>query len=227
MLASPNLLHGIPAKRWERPPGADALIAQLAERQHGVVARRQLLDLGLGRGAISERLAAGVEASRDGRALLLDALLAPGGVIGNLCDALEAAGPYGAGWPAPRVAAGPARLIKTGIVGDGHVRGLACGDDGKSFKWIAFRMAATDLGQALLSSPSDRRWWLAGTIKRDDGTEQVTLAGRPLYLYAGDSHPGDVTGQAVGGIWWAVSPSGAKITAAAASSSAPQPNTGY
>ena len=35
------------------------------------------------------------------RALLLDALLAPGGVAGDLCDALEAAGPYGAGWPAP------------------------------------------------------------------------------------------------------------------------------
>ena len=85
-----------------------------------------------------------------------------------LCDALDAAGPYGAGWPAPRVAAGPARLIKTGIVGDGHVRGLACGDDGKSFKWIAFRSAATELGQALLSSSGDRRWWLAGTIKRDE-----------------------------------------------------------
>ncbi len=28
--------------------------------------------------------------------------------------------------------------------------------------------AATDLGQALLSSPGDTRWWLAGTIKRDE-----------------------------------------------------------
>ena len=119
---------------------------------------------------ISDRLAADVATSLCGRALLLDALLAPGGVAGNLCDALETAGPYGAGWPAPRVAAGPARLIKTGIVGDGHVRGLACGDDGKSFKWIAFRMAATELGQALLSSSGDRRWWLAGTIKRDEWT---------------------------------------------------------
>jgi single-stranded-DNA-specific exonuclease len=24
------------------------------------------------------------------------------------------------------------------------------------------------LGQALLSSPADQRWWLAGTIKRDE-----------------------------------------------------------
>src|SRR5829696_6722486 len=117
---------------------------------------------------ISERLAADVERSIDGRALLLDAILTPRGVAGELCDALDAAGPYGAGWPAPRVAAGPARLLRTGIVGDGHVRGLACGDDGKSFRWIAFRSAATELGQALLASPGDKRWWLAGTIKRDE-----------------------------------------------------------
>jgi len=117
---------------------------------------------------INERLAGDVEKSRGDRALLLDALLAPGGVAGHLCDALDSAGPYGAGWPSPRVAAGPARLLKASIVGNGHVRGIACGDDGKSFKWIAFRSADTELGQALLSSTSDRRWWLAGTIKRDE-----------------------------------------------------------
>src|SRR5205085_4211283 len=117
---------------------------------------------------IRERLAADVGKASGDRALLLDALLAPGGVAGGLCDALDSAGPYGAGWPNPRVAAGPVRLLKTGIVGDGHVRGLGCGDDGKTFKWIAFRSATTELGQALLSSPADRRWWLAGTIKRDE-----------------------------------------------------------
>jgi single-stranded-DNA-specific exonuclease len=120
------------------------------------------------RAFINERLAADVEKARGEKALLLDALLAPGGVAGALCDALDCAGPYGAGWPSPHVAAGPVRLLRTGIVGDGHVRGLGCGDDGKSFKWIAFRSAATELGQALLSSPADRRWWLAGTIKRDE-----------------------------------------------------------
>ena len=117
---------------------------------------------------ISERLADDVAKAVDGRALLLDAILAPRGVAAELCDALDQGGPYGAGWPSARVAAGPARLLKTGIVGDGHVRGLACGDDGKSFKWIAFRSAATELGQALLSSPVDQRWWLAGSIKRDE-----------------------------------------------------------
>jgi single-stranded-DNA-specific exonuclease len=139
--------------------GGHAMAAGLTMAPGGLEAFREF---------ISERLAADVEKSLGDRALLLDALIAPGGVVGNLCDALDTAGPYGAGWPSPRVAAGPARLMRAGIVGDGHVRGLACGDDGKTFKWIAFRSAATELGQALLSSPGDKRWWLAGTIKRDE-----------------------------------------------------------
>lgn len=139
--------------------GGHAMAAGLTMAPGGLQAFREF---------ISERLAADVEKALGERALLLDALLAPGGVAGHLCDALDSAGPYGAGWPGPRVAAGPARLLRTGIVGDGHVRGLACGDDGKSFKWIAFRSAATELGQALLASPGDKRWWLAGTIKRDE-----------------------------------------------------------
>ena len=139
--------------------GGHAMAAGLTLAPGGLEAFREF---------IGERLSADVARALDGRALLLDAILSPRGVAGELCDALEQAGPYGAGWPAPRVAAGPARLLKTGIVGDGHVRGLACGDDGRSFKWIAFRSAATELGQALLSSSADRRWWLAGTIKRDE-----------------------------------------------------------
>ncbi|HEX5239025.1 MAG TPA: single-stranded-DNA-specific exonuclease RecJ [Sphingomicrobium sp.] len=117
---------------------------------------------------INDRLCDDVEKSRGDKALLLDALLAPGGVAGALCDALDSAGPYGAGWPSPHVAAGPVRLLKTSVVGKGHVRGIACGDDGKSFKWIAFRSSETPLGIALFGSSPDQRWWLAGSIRRDE-----------------------------------------------------------
>jgi predicted lipoprotein with Yx(FWY)xxD motif len=51
-----------------------------------------------------------------------------------------------------------------------------------------------------------------GTIERDDGTLQVTLDGLPLYLYAGDTEAGDVTGQAVNQVWWVVAADGTKIT---------------
>jgi predicted lipoprotein with Yx(FWY)xxD motif len=37
---------------------------------------------------------------------------------------------------------------------------------------------------------------------RDDGGgNQVAVGGRPLYLYAGDTRPGDVNGDGVGGVW--------------------------
>jgi predicted lipoprotein with Yx(FWY)xxD motif len=55
-----------------------------------------------------------------------------------------------------------------------------------------------------------------GTITRDDGTMQVTLEGAPLYYWQGDSGPGDTTGQGVQGVWWVVTPDGAKVTAAPA-----------
>lgn len=55
-----------------------------------------------------------------------------------------------------------------------------------------------------------------GTITRADGAKQLTLAGHPLYTYAGDSASGQTTGQGVQHVWWVVSPTGAKITAAPA-----------
>ena len=139
--------------------GGHAMAAGLTVAPGGIEALRAFL---------CERLAANIEQAVGARALLLDAALAPGGITGGLCDELDGGGPYGAGWPSPRVAAGPARLLRVGIVGNGHVRGLARGDDGKSFKWIAFRTAETPLGEALLASPAHTKWWLAGAIKRDD-----------------------------------------------------------
>jgi single-stranded-DNA-specific exonuclease len=117
---------------------------------------------------LDERLSSDVSSGRDGRALLLDAVLAPGGVCPDLCDALEAGGPYGAGWPAPRVAAGPVKIVKADIVGQNHLRLIVAGDDGRRIKAIAFRMAESELGQAMLSAPPHRKLWIAGQIKRDD-----------------------------------------------------------
>ena len=53
-----------------------------------------------------------------------------------------------------------------------------------------------------------------GTITRDDGTKQVTVAGLPVYLWQKDKAPGDVTGQGVGKVWYVVAPDGKMITTA-------------
>lgn len=49
---------------------------------------------------------------------------------------------------------------------------------------------------------------LVSTVKRADGSEQVTLAGWPLYTYAKDEAPGQWKGQGVGGTWFVVQPNG-------------------
>jgi len=117
---------------------------------------------------LEERLAGAVTRAMGERALLLDALLAPGGVGPSLVEAMEGAGPYGTGWPAPRVAAGPVRIVKADVVGNGHVRTILAGEDGRSFKGVAFRAAETALGTALLGAPPHRRLWVAGRAKIDD-----------------------------------------------------------
>ncbi len=159
--------------------GVDLGAAVMAAREHGLLVagggHAMAAGLTIDESAIpafaaflEERLAAAVDRSRDDRALLLDAVLAAGGVNPGLVESMEAGGPYGMGWPAPRVAMGPVRVIKADIVGNGHVRTVVAGDDGRSIKAMAFRAAETPLGQALLGAPPHRKLWLAGRAKIDD-----------------------------------------------------------
>jgi predicted lipoprotein with Yx(FWY)xxD motif len=54
-----------------------------------------------------------------------------------------------------------------------------------------------------------------GTTTRSDGRSQLTYNGHPLYTFVNDKKPGDTNGEGIkafGGSWFAVSPSGAKVT---------------
>jgi predicted lipoprotein with Yx(FWY)xxD motif len=51
---------------------------------------------------------------------------------------------------------------------------------------------------------------LVGTIRRTDGSLQLTLHGWPMYRYLGDTKVGNWHGQGVGGTWWAFAPNGTK-----------------
>ena len=48
-----------------------------------------------------------------------------------------------------------------------------------------------------------------------DGAPIATVAGHPVYTFAGDEAPGDVNGEGLqdfGGVWYAVSPTGGAVT---------------
>lgn len=51
-----------------------------------------------------------------------------------------------------------------------------------------------------------------GAIRRQDGQIQLTIGTHPIYRYSGDAKPGDLNGQGIGNTWFAVSPTGHKVT---------------
>ncbi len=171
--------HGVGKGSGRSIGGVDLGQAVLSAKEHGLLAAGggHAMAAGLTVHAdhieafatfLDERLADSVAKSMADRALLLDAVLAPGGINPMLVESLEAGGPYGMGWPAPRVVAGPVRILKADVVGNGHVRLVVAGEDGRSLKAVAFRQAESELGAALLGAPKHRRLWLAGRAKIDD-----------------------------------------------------------
>jgi predicted lipoprotein with Yx(FWY)xxD motif len=49
---------------------------------------------------------------------------------------------------------------------------------------------------------------LFSTVDNPEAGTMLKIGDWPLYRFAGDAAPGDVNGQAVGGVWWVVNPSG-------------------
>lgn len=77
-------------------------------------------------------------------------------------------------------------------------------DDGCTAQWPPLRVDSPEFDVQGV----DRS--LVGTVTRADGTLQATVAGWPLYLFAGDTVCGDAKGQGVGGVWFAARPDGTK-----------------
>jgi single-stranded-DNA-specific exonuclease len=117
---------------------------------------------------LDARLAGDIVKASGDSAMLVDAILTPRGLNPAFIDAMEGAGPYGMGWPGPRIVTGPVRVIKCDIVGKDHVRAIVAGDDGASFKAMAFRQGESAMGQQLLHGERGRKYWIAGRAKIDD-----------------------------------------------------------
>jgi predicted lipoprotein with Yx(FWY)xxD motif len=78
--------------------------------------------------------------------------------------------------------------------------GSICNDDCAA-TWPPVVVA--DVADATAGDGVDRE---IGTTTRDDGSLQVTYAGRALYRYSGDQEPGEVTGDGVGNVWHVANP---------------------
>jgi single-stranded-DNA-specific exonuclease len=103
--------------------------------------------------------------------LELDGVVSVAGANLALAQALQRAGPFGAGNVEPRLAIAQARVIKADIVGSNHVRCVFTGADGGRLAGIAFRAAETPLGQGLLRGIG-KTMHLAGNLQIDTWQNQ-------------------------------------------------------
>jgi predicted lipoprotein with Yx(FWY)xxD motif len=65
-----------------------------------------------------------------------------------------------------------------------------------------------------------------GTITRAGGQVQATYDGHPLYTYMGDTAAGQISGNGLnlsGGLWWAMTPGGAKLAGSPSGGSTSSP----
>ncbi|MCP4384191.1 MAG: single-stranded-DNA-specific exonuclease RecJ [Hyphomicrobiales bacterium] len=119
--------------------GGHAMAAGLTVKQD------RLADL---RAFLGDMIAVSENTGRAGD-LLIDAALTARGATVEMIEAIDRAGPFGAGHAEP-VFAFPAHRIAYADSGDnGHVRLSLAAPDGAKLKAIAFRAAGTDLGRAL------------------------------------------------------------------------------
>jgi predicted lipoprotein with Yx(FWY)xxD motif len=123
------------------------------------------------------------------------------------------------GGSAPAAAAGSSTLLRTTTIGGVSVLTNA---SGRTLYWFAPDTPSHSAcyGECaaywppVLGSPSAGPGVTSsklGTIRRTDGTVQVTYAGHPLYTYIGDTAPGQASGNDIdlnGGFWYEVRAAG-------------------
>lgn len=123
---------------------------------------------------LRERLMEPVAAARVSAGLTLDGVLSVAGANLDLVETLEQMGPFGTGNPTPKFGFSALKVAFADVVGSDHVRLTLEGLTGQRLKGIAFRCAATPLGQAFLGGMG-RRFHVAGTLKRNAWNGRVSV----------------------------------------------------
>lgn len=114
--------------------------------------------------ALAEKLAKQGANEAGPRDLSITATL--GGATPELIEQIEAAGPFGAGAPAPRFAIPAARIRFAKPAGESHLR-LTVDNGGGPIDIIAFRAFESELGQALLNH-AGQAFHFAGRLEIDE-----------------------------------------------------------
>ncbi len=138
--------------------GGHAMAAGLTVAQDGIEALDTML---------CEYLTSDVARARADLSLWVDATCSLAGASRDLYDAMDRAGPFGAGAPEPVVAIREARIDWVQIVGEAHIRLTLTSPEGAKLTAMAFRAMGTPLGDWLLSG-ADRNIHAVGYLRADN-----------------------------------------------------------
>lgn len=140
----------------------------------GLTVARDALEPAMER--LAELLARQGAADLGPRDLRIDGLVGMRAMTVETLEALEAAGPFGAGCPSPRVAFSDVRVTFAKRAGETHLRLTFQGSDGGRIDAIAFRAFESDLGPAL-ENHAGQLFHVAGRLELDDwgGRNRVKL----------------------------------------------------
>jgi predicted lipoprotein with Yx(FWY)xxD motif len=163
----------------------------------------------------------------------LAAIVAATAIIVAACSSSGGASPSAAAAAsavASAAASAAGEVYEVKAVQDAKLGSYLVGEDGKTLyvftkdtggksvcndkcaqSWPPFTL---DAGEA--TKAGDGVTGTLATVKRDDGTTQVTYDGAPIYYFAKDTKAGDVTGQNVGGVWFVAAVAGGPGGASAA-----------
>ena len=102
----------------------------------------------------NNRLAEKVAKLAGEKTLHIDGIISLNGLNLKLAHLIENAAPFGSGNPSVRLAIHNVKIVRTDIIGDGHVRAIIVDSNSSShsIKAMAFKSADKPVGQALLNS---------------------------------------------------------------------------
>jgi single-stranded-DNA-specific exonuclease len=158
-------------------PGIDIGGAITAARQAGLLARGGGHAMAAGftvaadgiaslAAFLMERCAPGAAAAMaEAAGVALDGALALEGATASLVQSVELLAPFGTGNSEPRFALTGVRLVRTDIVGSGHLRCVLSSAGGGRLKGIAFGAVGEPLGAALLGAAGQGPLHLAGRLR--------------------------------------------------------------
>ncbi len=106
--------------------------------------------------------------------LLLDSIISPTAINLDFFDKINTLAPFGSGNPEPRFIIENLKTLNGKVVGDNHIKSVLIGDDGTSFKTIAFNAVESDFGAYLLKK-NNKPFNIAGKLSLNEWKGQSNV----------------------------------------------------